>query len=67
MARVKVDQSLGSASTAERIERELRAYNKDKRINSMQHAAAGIKPPTFEWAKNDWLVATIAKKVGKGE
>lgn len=64
---MKVDSSATSTTTAERIERELRAYNKDKRINSMQHAHGGIKPPTFEWAKNDWLVATIKKRVGSGE
>ena len=67
MARVKVDQSLSSASTAERIERELRAYNKSKRVNSVHHTHGGIKPPTFEWAKNDWLVSTIRRKVGDSE
>lgn len=67
MARVHVNQADTSAATAERIELELRAYNKSKRVRSISHTHEGIKPPTFDWAKNDWLVATIRKKVGKGE
>ena len=67
MARVRVVKADTSEGAAERIERELRAYNRDKRVNSISHAHSNIKPPTFEWAKNDWLVATITKKVGRGE
>ena len=67
MARVRVNPADTSAAAAERIERELRAYNKDKRIHPAEHSFHKVKPPTFEWAKNDWLVATIRKKVGSGE
>jgi putative alpha-1,2-mannosidase len=67
MARCRVVPADTAKAAAERIERELRAYNKDKRIHGPEHAFHKVKPPTFEWAKNDWLVATLIKKVGKGE
>lgn len=67
MARVRVNPADTSAATAERIELELRAYNRSRRVRSISHTHEGIKPPTFEWAKNDWLVGQIRKKVGRGE
>ena len=65
--RISQSKLSGAAVDAKRMEAELRKYNRDKRINSLQHLMNKIAPPKFEWSNNDWLKNSVRKKVGNEE
>jgi len=65
--RVKVSKTNSVECVSKRIEAEIRAYNRDRRVNSISHIANNIQPPTCGWAKNPWLVEKIRQRVGTGE